>query len=514
MERPRYRVPAGSSRTGSIGAGRAPSASVPLPAMGGLEAGQHRRRLAGFLPSRQHINSLIARSGPTVLSRARFLARNNGYANNAVEVWASDAVGAGIVPSSRVADKNKRKQIHDLFRDWTDESDAEGLTDFYGQQRRGGREGFLAGECFIRRRPRYLTDGLTVPLQLQMLPSEMLDHNYTTMLPNGGAIRQGIEFDRIGRRVAYHFWRRHPGDSTDLALPAGLRTRVPAEDVIHIVDPLEGGQLRGVSRLAPAIVRMWIFDQYDDAELERKKTAALFAGFVKRPDPNGTLLDKLAEDEAQDGTAMPRLEPGMMAQLMPGEEIDFSEPADSGQSYEPFQYRTLLQISVATGIPYYKLTGDLKATNFASMRGGEIGYRRRIESFQHAVMVFQMCRTIWRWWMDAAVLSGALDLPGYAENPAPWLAVDWMPPKFDWVDPLKDVLATKAAVRSGLVPYSAAVASNGYQPEQVLDDAENLAREMDKRGIVFDIDARRVTNAGVGQFVDPKNLDDNPATPE
>ena len=29
--------------------------------------------------------------------------------------------------------------------------------------------------------------------------------------PDGNVIRQGIEFDAIGRRVAYHFLRRHPG---------------------------------------------------------------------------------------------------------------------------------------------------------------------------------------------------------------------------------------------------------------------------------------------------------------
>ena len=36
----------------------------------------------------------------------------------------------------------------------------------------------------------------------------------------GNPVRQGIEFDAIGRRVAYHFLRRHPGDVTD---PASLR---------------------------------------------------------------------------------------------------------------------------------------------------------------------------------------------------------------------------------------------------------------------------------------------------
>ena len=44
-------------------------------------------------------------------------------------------------------------------------------------QRRAAREVFIAGEVFFRFRPRWPQDGLTVPLQLQMLPSEMLPLN-------------------------------------------------------------------------------------------------------------------------------------------------------------------------------------------------------------------------------------------------------------------------------------------------------------------------------------------------
>ena len=50
-----------------------------------------------------------------------------------------------------------------LWLAWTDEADAEGLTDFYGLQRRAAREVFLAGEVFVRIRPRRAEDGLTVP---------------------------------------------------------------------------------------------------------------------------------------------------------------------------------------------------------------------------------------------------------------------------------------------------------------------------------------------------------------
>ena len=67
-----------------------------------------------------------------------------------------------------------KEELQRLWLAWTDEADAEGLTDFYGLQRRAAREVFLAGEVFVRIRPRRVEDGLTVPLQLQMLPSEML----------------------------------------------------------------------------------------------------------------------------------------------------------------------------------------------------------------------------------------------------------------------------------------------------------------------------------------------------
>jgi len=110
----------------------------------------------------------------------------------------------------------------------------------------------------------------------------MLPLHQTGPTGNGDVIRQGIEFDRVGRRVAYHFLRRHPGDSTDPGL-AGEMVRVPASEVIHVIDPVEAGQLRGVSKLAPAIVKLFLLDQYDDAELDRKKVAAMYAMFVTSP---------------------------------------------------------------------------------------------------------------------------------------------------------------------------------------------------------------------------------------
>ena len=450
--------------------------------IGGFEASQANRRLKAFLPSRAHLNTLIAASGSDITARARYLIRNNGYAANAIESWAGNVVGAGIKPSSLVGDSKLKADIQKLWLSWTDESDAEGFTDFYGQQRRAAREVFIAGEVFFRFRPRWPEDQLSVPLQLQMIPSEMLPLSRNETLPSGNVIRQGIEFDRIGRRVAYHFLKRHPGDITDPGI-AGETVRVPASEIIHIIDPVDAGQLRGVSRFAPAIVKLFLLDQYDDAELDRKKVAAMYALFVTTPAP-GEPFD-MAEETGADGERNMDVQPGQVVMLEPGEEIQTSAPADVGGSYEPFQYRTLLQVSAALGVPYAYLSNDMLKANYSNSRLALLEFRRRVEAWQHSVLVYQMCRAVWRRWMDAAVLSGALSIPGFETKRADCLACSWLPPRWEWVDPLKDARSEIEQIDAGLKSRSQAIAERGYDAEQVdAEIATDKAREK-SLGLVF-----------------------------
>ena len=68
------------------------------------------------------------------------------------------------------------------------------------------------GEALIRIRYRRPEDGLAVALQLQVLEPEHLPVTLNTTVENGNVIRAGIEFDGLGRRVAYHLYRAHPED--------------------------------------------------------------------------------------------------------------------------------------------------------------------------------------------------------------------------------------------------------------------------------------------------------------
>jgi lambda family phage portal protein len=446
-----------------------------------LEGAMAQRRLRGWNPPLENINALVASGGPRLLARSRELVVTNGYAANACEAFAANLVGDGIKPSSLIGDADLRDRVQRLWLAWTDEADADGLTDFYGLQRRAAREVFIAGEVFLRLRPRRPGDGLVVPLQLQMLPSEMVPLGLNRILPGGGSIRQGIEFDTIGRRVAYHVLRRHPGDMTDQGTGAGPRddtVRVPAADILHVMDPVEAGQLRGVSRFAPAIVKLFTLDLYDDAELERKKTAAMFAMFITSPAPETPL--EPAEDDLE-------VEPGQVVRLDPGEDVSTPATPDSGATYEPFQYRTLLQVGAALGVPYGYLTGDTAKGNFSNTRIALVDFRRRISAVQHSVMVYQLCRTVWARWMDMAVLAGAIDLPGYAQQRRQYQACAWLPTKWDWVDPVKDANAEILQIEAGLKSRTQALSERGYDAEQV--DRE-IATER-RREAALGLDFRR-----------------------
>ncbi len=437
------------------------------------------RRLVSWRATQENINTLLSSGGDVLRARARQIVRSNPYASNAADSFVANAVGTGIKPSSLVKDAELKNNIQEAWLAWTDEADADNLTDFYGLQALVARAMFEAGECFIRFRPRRVEDGLTVPLQIQVLEAELLPFNKTGS-HNGNTLRCGIEFDRIGKRVAYHFYRNHPGDTTEQENRGDI-VRVPASEILHIYRPQRPGQIRGVPWIAPALVKLFLLDQYDDAELDRKKVAALFAGFITKNAPEDNILGEGAA--AADGSAVAGLSPGTMQVLLPGEDVKFSSPADVGGSYEMFQYRTLLAACAAMGIPYTNVTGDLKAANYSSIRAGTVEFRRRLDQFQHATLIFQMCRPIWLRWLEAAALSGALDMPEFSRNPHLYTPVKWIPPKWEWVDPLKDRQAEKIAQECGWKAPSDIIESEGYDIDETYERIAADQRRRDALGI-------------------------------
>ena len=478
------------------------------------------RRALAWMPSNPGAVAALSLAQDELRAKSRDLVRRNAWAAAGIEAFVANAIGTGIKPQSMVQDQTTRETIHSLWWDWCEQADAAGLTDLYGLQALATRAMLEGGEALVRLRYRRTEDELPVALQIQVLEAEHLPTTMNRDLPGGNVIRSGIEFDRLGRRVAYHLYRSHPNDGllapmSSSASGGGMDTvRVDASEVIHLFRPLRPGQIRGEPWLTRALVKLNELDQYDDAELVRKKTAAMFAGFITRMAPEDNLMGESATDA--NGVALAGMEPGTLQILEPGEDIKFSAPADVGSSYAEFMRQQFRAVAAAMGITYEMLTGDLTQVNYSSIRAGLLEFRRRCEALQHGVIVHQLCRPIWRAWMDQAVLEGAIDLPGYRKEKRQFQLVKWIPQGWSWVDPQKEFNAMKLAIRAGLMSRSEAISGNGYDAEDVDREIAADNARADALGLVFDSDARhdQVAAAPLTDTLDAQPTNPDSSDPE
>jgi lambda family phage portal protein len=451
-------------------------------------AGEGRRSASWDAPD-NGINSIVMPALRNLRSRSRAAVRNDPYAFNTIDKRVSNLIGTGITPRPKIKNDRLRNALQELWEDWTEESDADGLTDFYGQQALVARTVETAGECFVRLRPRSLSEGLSVPLQIQVLAPEFVPHDKFETTRDGNIIRAGIEFNPSGRRVAYWMYRAHPRDASSLNSGYNQLVRVPATQVLHIFEPVEPGQLRGVPRLSPVLKRLRSLDNYDDAVLFRQEVANLFAGFIKRPAPDSGQQPRdpvtgMPLNPDRDGfTPMVAMEPGSMQELGPGEEVEFSSPPDAGNNYPDFMRQQLMAAAAGSGTPYEILTGDMRGVNDRALRVVLNEFRRRLEQLQFSVYVHQLCRPVRAAWMDMAVLSGVLDLADYAQRRREYLRTRWVPQGWAYLQPVQDVQARMLEVNAGFGSRSEMCLRTGTDAETV--DAENAA------------DAERARNLGL-----------------
>lgn len=456
---------------------------LPSNIKASYEGAGEGRRSTGWDAPDNGINSINTPALRNLRSRSRAAVRNDPYAFNVIDKRVSNLIGTGITPRPTTDDDALRKLLQELWADWVDESDADERTDFYGQQALVARTVETSGECFVRLRPRSLDEGLAVPLQLQILAPEFVPHDKYESTKSGNTIRAGIEFNPGGKRVAYWMYLSHPRDAASLNAGYNQLVRVPAAQVLHIFEPVEPGQLRGVPRLSPVLKRLRSLDNYDDAVLFRQEVANLFAGFISRPAPDSgqaprdPVTGQLLDLDRDGFTPMVALEPGTMQELGPGEEVEFSKPPDAGNNYPDFMRQQLMAAAAGSGTPYEILTGDMRGINDRALRVVLNEFRRRLEQLQFSVYVHQLCRPVRAAWMDMAVLSGVLVLGDYAQKRRDYLRTRWVPQGWAYIQPVQDVQARRMEVQAGFASRSEMVLRTGYDAETVdLENAADLAR--------------------------------------
>lgn len=408
--------------------------------------------------------------------KSRALVQNVPYIRAGMDALIAATIGTGIIPRATGRDADK---LNALFKAWSKVCDADGRLDYYGIQAAAYRAMEQDGEVLIRLRPRRPSDGLPVPLQLQLLEIDWLDSTRTGAV-NGNQIVNGIEYDALGAVSAYWLWDQHPGDRVSLFGGKTQSRRIPAENIIHLFAPDRPGQGRGFPRLAPVIARVRDLQLYEDAELARKnletRLSVLASGDISNianPAAYGDATDNVGR--ARQTGDLGELSSGNITELPPGVNITVVEPK-AAPGHVDYVKHQLHVIATGMGVTYEMLSGDMSEVNFSSARVRLLDFRRAVQQVQWLIVIPKMLDRIHRAFVDSASLNGSIGRPDYS--------VDYSPPKWDYVNPQQDVAADLAEIGAGLSSISEKLRQRGYNPEDVFTELKSDLDTLESLGIL------------------------------
>lgn len=410
----------------------------------------------------------------------RDMIRNTPLASRAQQVIANNVVGDGIIWKVTGGSKRRQEALRKVLKRHFDTTsiDADGRSNLYGLQRLVMNALVSDGEVLIRRRRRSNRDNLALPFQIEVIEIDHLDTSrdgIVTDVPAGNLVREGIEYNAIGQRVAYWLYRDHPG-STRIRARSFTSYRVPATEIAHIYRQDRPKQMRGVSWFAPVALALQDLADGQDAQIMRQKIAACFAAF--RVSPEADYQPSTATETDVAGLAT--LVPGRIQNLSPGEDIKFGTPPRV-DGYDTFTRLVLQTVASGMGITYEALSGDLSQVNFSSARMGRMEMDRNVSAWQWLMLIPQMMQPIAAWAVEAWNIGNGLRVNDDLE-------IDWVPPHRMLVDPSREIAAMAAEVRAGFASRQGKIRTLGYDPEEVLAEQIEDRDQAEKNRLRFDSD--------------------------
>lgn len=452
------------------------------------------RSTGDWIPVNQDPNVLIRSSAPMLRARVRQLVRDCPHFARAVNVQVEFTVGTGTHFQSRVQnprwvpgsteprlDRMACQKIEDAVSWWMDEADATGRLYFGELERLAKRQDVEVGEflfvkTFIKDPNRY------IPFAVMAYETDWLTSDYS-QVAEGNQVEQGKEFDPLtGRIVAYHFRRPSGFGIYDLGTASGKTTRIPAEYVVSGFDQQRPGQLCGVSPLVTAVLIANDLDDYIGATVDTAKLAAKYLAIIETADP--AAFQGARAQTAATGQKIEELENAIIEYLRPGEKVTFAKNDTPGNNFSPFTKFILRVMAIASGVSYSLLSGDYSDTNYTTLRGERQDLLRMFKypQFRH---VKHFTAPLIQEAIGWAVMSGKLNLPGYATNPRPWWRASYIPPGAEPIDPLRESKANRDDMESGLRSPQEIAASRGRDLEEIYDEIAEAKAMADERGLTF-----------------------------
>lgn len=435
-----------------------------------LDAARTDRLTESWPTTPEPTDALLRRHQRIVVARSRQQAANNDYMRGFLRLCSTNIVGPkGVMLQAQAKDPSGKLDqvandaIETAWKEWGKAENAgiTGQESWRAIQRMAVITAAQDGEFFAR-----IVEGRDAGpwgIAIQMIDPQRcpIDHD-VERLTNGNFVRGGVEMNKYGRPVAYHFTTT---DETEEEYRYGGRAfvRLPAEDVIHGFVPWLSSQKRGLPWVCTALFRMQHIDGWEKAAVVNARVSAAKMGFFqwdKESGPDPEDVDPIDIDA----------EPGKFHELPPGVTFAKFDPQYPVGEFPGFLKAMLRGVAQGMGVTYHSLAQDLEGVNFSSIRSGTLEERENWKELQEW-LIECLCSRVYARWLPRALLTGRIKTAtGGTLKPEridKYRNIEWQARRWAWVDPRADVEAAVASKNNLLQSPGSLIREQGKDPTTV-----------------------------------------------
>lgn len=414
--------------------------------------------------AREDINDNLS----VLRQRSRDLYMGVPIANGAIKTMRTNVVGRGLMLKPTVdrevlgfeveQAQALEKQIAREWAVWAESADCDmaRLDNFYELQQLAFLNWLASGDCLavlpVKKRINQPYD-----LRVHLIEADRLSSpdNYDTF---DNQIVGGVEVDRSGEVVAYHFSKHHPlsyaNERMEWVRVEAYGEKTGRRNVLHLMNRERIDQRRGVPFLAPVIEALKQLGRYTDAELVAAVVSGMFTVFIEKTDESdadaiGSAVPEEMQVDEEDESSV-ELGPGAVVDLAPGEKAHDMNPGRPNANFNGFVEAICQQIGASLEIPYELLVKRFTASYSASR--GALEEAWKMFRMYRTWLANDFCQPIYEEWLAEAVAKGRIKAPGFFTDPVRHKAYcksQWNGPARGLLNPVQEVSAAEKKVQNG-----------------------------------------------------------------
>ncbi|MFZ2875469.1 MAG: phage portal protein [Phycisphaerales bacterium] len=446
----------------------------------GYDAGRVTRLDADFLPPAMGPNAAADQYLDLAWRRISHQVDNNPLLCGARDIWRRNTVGRGLYFEPNTPSKSLNKKLRELFWRMSELVDPSREHDLAEMQGRFINQLFRGGEDLVHLPvvPAWRGQPMGVAIELIDTP-EMMPLSIAGTV-SGNQVRHGVEFDRYGRRVAYHVLKERPNDGwgwnfSGAALPGSTAVRrIDARDAVLAFVEKRRGQVRGVPWPVATLTTLRLEDSFKEAEILLAKARACLGLAIK-----GTTAARVNPASAAglvdaDGRPITELAPGMVAYLPPGAELATIFPTTPGGTLNSTVELLQRLVAAGLGLGYGTLTRDRSKSTFSADRADKIEDRAGFAEVQNQLIWGKLTRPWWERTVDVALAGGLLTLDlkeqqAIAGDPRLIYRVTVVAEGMEYVNPKDESYADDTALKGGFTNLAIVCGRRGQSWQDMLD---------------------------------------------